>query len=79
MKIVGIAIVRADSGVPEPIPITVACDLTSYGFFQRQVSHCGERKSYSDVIGNGQENAGIAVGFYVANVLCMLSLVYQSS
>lgn len=38
VKIVGIAIVRADSGVPEPIPVTVACDLTSYGFFQRQVS-----------------------------------------
>jgi synaptobrevin homolog YKT6 len=37
MKVVGIAIVRTGSDLNEPIPLTVANDLSSFGFFQRQV------------------------------------------
>mmetsp|Transcript_30220 Transcript_30220/g.40351 ORF Transcript_30220/g.40351 Transcript_30220/m.40351 type:complete len:201 (+) Transcript_30220:169-771(+) len=36
MKIVGITILRTGKDLEEPIPLTMACDLTSYGFFQRQ-------------------------------------------
>lgn len=35
MKIVGIAVLRTVD-VEEPIPLTMACDLSSYGYFQRQ-------------------------------------------
>lgn len=38
MKVVGIAVVRTGSDLSEPIPLTVASDLSSFGFFQRQVS-----------------------------------------
>ena len=38
MKVVGITILRTGAG--DPIPLTMACDLSSYGFFQRQVSWC---------------------------------------
>ena len=38
MKIVGLAIVRTGSDLNEPIPLTVATELSSFGFFQRQVS-----------------------------------------
>lgn len=37
MKIVGIALVRTGPDLNEPIPLTVANDLSSFGFFQRQV------------------------------------------
>jgi hypothetical protein len=37
MKIIGIAVVRTGSDLNEPIPLTVANDLSSFGFFQRQV------------------------------------------
>lgn len=37
MKVVGIAVVRTGSDLPDPIPINVASDLSSFGFFQRQV------------------------------------------
>ena len=44
MKIVGISIVRTASELNDPIPLTMACDLASFGFFQRQVGvqslHC---------------------------------------
>ena len=36
MKVVGITILRM--GGEDPIPLSMACDLSSYGFFQRQVS-----------------------------------------
>lgn len=36
MKVVGIAIVRTGSDLNDPIPMTVASDLSSFGFFQRQ-------------------------------------------
>lgn len=36
MKIVGIALVRTGPDLNEPIPLTVANDLSSFGFFQRQ-------------------------------------------
>jgi len=36
MKIVGIAVVRTDPKLSEPIPVCVANDLASFGFFQRQ-------------------------------------------
>jgi hypothetical protein len=49
MKIIGLSIVRADSGIQDPIPIVMACDLSSYGFFQRQVSE-KMRKTFSCVI-----------------------------
>jgi len=35
MKIVGIAVLRTVD-VEDPIPLTMACDLSSYGYFQRQ-------------------------------------------
>ena len=38
MKVVGIAVVRTGSDLEDPIPLTVASDLSSFGFFQRQVS-----------------------------------------
>jgi hypothetical protein len=37
MKIVGISIVRTGPDLPDPIPLCMACDLSSFGFFQRQV------------------------------------------
>jgi len=37
MKIVGIAVVRTGSDLNEPVPLVVANDLSSFGFFQRQV------------------------------------------
>ena len=37
MKVVGIAVVRTGSDLSEPIPLTTASDLSSFGFFQRQV------------------------------------------
>lgn len=45
MKIIGLSIVRADSGIQDPIPIVMATDLSSYGFFQRQVSPAAHCKS----------------------------------
>lgn len=36
MKVVGIAILRTGSDIPDPISLTSASDLSSYGFFQRQ-------------------------------------------
>jgi len=35
MKIVGISVVRTGSDLPEPILLSVANDLSSFGFFQR--------------------------------------------
>jgi hypothetical protein len=37
MKIVGLAVVRTGSDLNEAIPMVVANDLSSFGFFQRQV------------------------------------------
>ena len=37
MKVVSIAILRTGPDVSEPIPVSMACELSSYGFFQRQV------------------------------------------
>ena len=39
VKIVGLAIVRTGTDIDEPVPCTVANDLSSFGFFQRPVSH----------------------------------------
>ena len=39
MKILSIALVRTGSDLNEPIPLTVAHDLSSFGFFQRQVRY----------------------------------------
>lgn len=36
-KVVGIAIVRTGADLNEPIPVVMASDLASFGFFQRQV------------------------------------------
>lgn len=36
MKIVGLAILRTGSDIPDSIPLTMASDLSSFGFFQRQ-------------------------------------------
>lgn len=36
-KILGLAVVRTGPELNEPIPVSVANDLTSFGFFQRQV------------------------------------------
>lgn len=38
MKVVSIAVLRMGSAGADPIPTSMACDLSSYGFFQRQVS-----------------------------------------
>ena len=37
MKVVGLAIVRTAPDLNEPIPMSTANDLSSFGFFQRQV------------------------------------------
>ena len=37
MKVVSIAILRTGPDVAEPVPVSMACELSSYGFFQRQV------------------------------------------
>jgi hypothetical protein len=37
MKVVGIAVARTGADLNEPIPLTVCNDLSSFGFFQRQV------------------------------------------
>ena len=34
---VSIAILRTGPDVAEPVPVSMACELSSYGFFQRQV------------------------------------------
>jgi len=36
MKIVGLAVVRVGKDLNDPIPMSVATDLSSFGFFQRQ-------------------------------------------
>ena len=41
MKVVGITILRM--GNEDPIPVSMACDLSSYGFFQRQVRGAFEK------------------------------------
>jgi hypothetical protein len=48
MKVVGIAIVRTGRELNEPIPLTVTNDLSSFGFFQRQV-RMNERKCFFPV------------------------------
>ena len=42
MKIIGISIVRTAADLNDPVPLSTANDLSSSGFFQRQVSlgHC---------------------------------------
>ena len=42
MKILGISIVRTAADLNDPVPLSTANDLSSFGFFQRQVSlgHC---------------------------------------
>ena len=37
MKVVGVAVARTGADLNEPIPLTVTNDLSSFGFFQRQV------------------------------------------
>ena len=37
MKVISIAIVRTGSDLNEPIPLSVTNDLSTFGFFQRQV------------------------------------------
>jgi hypothetical protein len=37
MKVLGIAIVRTGSDLNEAIPLNTVSDLSSFGFFQRQV------------------------------------------
>jgi hypothetical protein len=37
VKILGLAVVRTGNDLPEPIPCTLATDLSSFGFFQRPV------------------------------------------
>ena len=41
VKIIGLSILRNGSDIEEPIPLCIACDLSAYGYFQRQV-----RKNY---------------------------------
>eukprot|EP00567_Pseudictyota_dubia_P018588 CAMPEP_0197433758 /NCGR_PEP_ID=MMETSP1175-20131217/1577_1 /TAXON_ID=1003142 /ORGANISM="Triceratium dubium, Strain CCMP147" /LENGTH=201 /DNA_ID=CAMNT_0042962237 /DNA_START=81 /DNA_END=686 /DNA_ORIENTATION=+ len=36
VKVVGISILRTGSDLPDPIPLCMACELSSFGFFQRQ-------------------------------------------
>jgi hypothetical protein len=37
MKVISIAIVRTGSDLNDPIPLSVTNDLSTFGFFQRQV------------------------------------------
>jgi hypothetical protein len=37
MKVLGLSIVRVGADMNEPLPLTIASDLSSFGFFQRQV------------------------------------------
>ena len=52
MKVVGITILRAGASLPDPIPLCMACDLSSYGFFQRQVSFSSHRSRGTDTENN---------------------------
>jgi len=36
VKIIGLSILRNGNDIEEPIPLCMACDLSAYGFFQRQ-------------------------------------------
>mmetsp|Transcript_18545 Transcript_18545/g.27138 ORF Transcript_18545/g.27138 Transcript_18545/m.27138 type:complete len:201 (+) Transcript_18545:183-785(+) len=36
MKVVGLSILRTGNDLEDPVPITMACELSSYGYFQRQ-------------------------------------------
>jgi len=36
VKIIGLSILRNGSDIEEPIPLCIACDLSAYGYFQRQ-------------------------------------------
>jgi hypothetical protein len=38
MKVISIAIVRTGSDLNEPIPLSITNDLSTFGFFQRQVN-----------------------------------------
>jgi hypothetical protein len=39
-KVIGISIVRSGPDLNEPIPVVMASDLASFGYFQRQVRPC---------------------------------------
>jgi len=39
MKLLSLTIVKAPRKDNDPIPLTFATDLSTFGFFQRQVSH----------------------------------------
>ena len=49
MKIVGLAVVRTGAELNEPIPLSVATDLSSFCFFQRQVRTGNERTALNEV------------------------------
>jgi len=43
VKVVGIAVCRTGTDLNEPIPLCVANDLSSFGFFQKQVRNVALR------------------------------------
>jgi hypothetical protein len=45
MKVLSIVIARTGSDLNEPVPLTVAHELSSFGFFQRQVGRASEREA----------------------------------
>jgi hypothetical protein len=55
MKILSISIVRTDAELNDPVPLTTANDLSSFGFFQRQVGCIGSHLNQLavQIIGKG--------------------------
>ena len=52
MKIVGLAVLRTGKDLQDAIPLVMANDLSSYGFFQRQVSWLLSPGTVSTVLGS---------------------------
>ena len=68
MKVVSIAILRTGPDVAEPIPVSMACELSSYGFFQRQVRTCNYKKL---------QFWGLAIFFFSEEFLWPISCVLE--
>lgn len=69
MKIVGIAIVRTGPELNDPIPLSVANDLSSFGFFQRQVRAVRQRERISRLESIGISHAALD---WIQTLFCML-------
>ena len=62
MKVVGITILRTGASLPDPIPMSMACDLSSYGFFQRQVREDDVLLVVSEVVRERRFACALSIG-----------------